>query len=69
VGLINPELLKPYAEIGTIVGMNEGQVKLEVHRIRKRLAEELRAEVMTTLSAGVNVDEELRYLLSVLGHE
>jgi hypothetical protein len=24
---------------------------------------------MTTLSAGVNVDEELRYLLSVLGHE
>jgi hypothetical protein len=49
--------------------MNEGQVKLEVHRIRKRLAEELRAEVMTTLSAGVNVDEELRYLLSVLGHE
>jgi RNA polymerase sigma-70 factor (ECF subfamily) len=69
VGLISPELLKPYAEIGTIVGMNEGQVKLEVHRIRKRLAEELRAEVMTTLSAGVNVDEELRYLLSVLGHE
>ncbi len=24
-GLINPELLKPYAEIGTIVGMNEGK--------------------------------------------
>lgn len=68
-GLISPDLLKPYAEIATIVGMTEGQVKLEVHRARRRLADELRAEVAGTLNPGADVEEELRYLLSVLSSE
>ena len=41
-GLANSELLKPYAEIGRELGMTEGHVKIEMHRVRKRLAEELR---------------------------
>jgi RNA polymerase sigma-70 factor (ECF subfamily) len=68
-GLISPDLLKPYAEIAMITGMTEGQVKLEVHRARRRLADELRAEVAATLPPGGDVEEELRYLLSVLSHE
>ena len=49
--------------------MTEGHVKLEMHRARKRLADELRAEVAVTLDAGGDVETELRYLLSVLGSE
>jgi hypothetical protein len=68
-GLISPDLLKPYAEIATLTGMTEGQVKLEVHRARRRLADELRAEVAATLPPEEDVEDELRYLLSVLSHE
>ena len=65
-GLISPDLLKPYAEISASLSMNESQVKLEVHRARRRLADELRAEVAGTMEPGADVDGELRYLLTVL---
>lgn len=68
-GLANPDLLKPHAEIGASLGMTEGHVKLEMHRARKRLAEELRSEVAATLDVGGDVEGELRYLLSVLGED
>ncbi|MCX6855037.1 MAG: sigma-70 family RNA polymerase sigma factor [Verrucomicrobia bacterium] len=68
-GLISPDLLKPYAEIGASLSMNESQVKLEVHRARRRLADELREEVAGTMEPGANVEEELRYLLTVLSCE
>jgi RNA polymerase sigma factor (sigma-70 family) len=68
-GLANPEMLKPYSDIGASLGMTEGNVKLEMHRARKRLADELRAEVSTTLDVGGDVETELRYLLQVLGNE
>lgn len=68
-GLANPESLKPYSEIGAALGMTEGHVKLEMHRARKRLADELRAEVAATMDTGGDVETELRYLLSVLGGE
>ena len=66
-GLANPDLLKPYSEIGASLGMTEGNVKIEMHRARKRLAEALRAEVASTLEVGGDVESELRYLLNVLG--
>ena len=66
-GLADPASLKPYAEIGADLGMTEGHVKLEMHRARKRLAEELRLEVAATLEADGDVEAELRYLLGVLG--
>ncbi|TDU81163.1 RNA polymerase sigma-70 factor, ECF subfamily [Prosthecobacter fusiformis] len=68
-GLICPEMLKPYAEIGEALRMTENQVKLEVHRARRRFAEELRTEVAITLSPDSDTDEELRYLMSVLSFE
>jgi len=66
-GLANPEKMKPYAELGAALGMTKGHVKLEMHRARKRLAEELRIEVAATLETGGDVETELRYLLAVLG--
>ena len=66
-GLANPDLLKPCAEIGASLSMTAGHVKLEMHRARKRLADELRSEVAATLDAGGDVEGELRYLLGVLG--
>lgn len=69
VGLVSPDLLKPHAEIAVDLCMTENQVKLEVHRARRRLADVLRQEVAGTLMPGANVEEELRYLLSVLSRE
>lgn len=68
-GLVDQDLLKPYAEIGAALGMTEGHVKLEMHRARKRLADELRAEVASTMDISGDVETELRYLLGVLGSE
>lgn len=68
-GLVSPELLKPYAELGAVLQMTENQVKLEVHRVRRRFAEELRSEVAGTLAPESDAEEELRYLMSVLSFE
>lgn len=68
-GLVDQDLLKPYSEIGAALGMTEGHVKLEMHRARKRLADELRAEVASTMDTSGDVETELRYLLGVLGSE
>ncbi len=70
-GLISPEALKPYAEIGAMFSVGEAQIKLEVHRARKRLADTLRQEVSATLEPAcptASVETELRYLLHVLAH-
>ena len=70
-GLISQDSLKPYAELGASFGVGEAQIKLEVHRARKRLADTLRQEVLGTLgpdSDGAAVESELRYLLRVLAH-
>lgn len=68
-GLVCPDMLKPYVEIGESLRMTENQVKLEVHRARRRFAEELRTEVAATLAPENDTDEELRYLMSVLSFE
>jgi len=70
-GLIAPDALKPYAEIGAEFGVGEAHIKLEVHRARKRLGESLRHEVAATLEPDCDpaaVETELRYLLRVLAH-
>jgi RNA polymerase sigma factor (sigma-70 family) len=61
--------LQPYAAIGLSAGVSEAQIRLEVHRARRRLADALRREVAATVAAETDVDAELRYLLAVLSHE
>ncbi len=48
------------------LGMNEGAVKVAVHRLRKRFREIIRAEVSQTVADENDVDTELRYLVEVL---
>ena len=70
------ELLKPWltgaagkssqAEIAVQLKQSEGAVKVAVHRLRVRFRELVRTEISTTLEAGEDVDQELRYLVEVL---
>jgi RNA polymerase sigma factor (sigma-70 family) len=56
-----------YAEIAGSLGMTEDAVKVTVHRIRRRFGEILREEIAHTVRDAEDVDQELRYLLTVLG--
>jgi RNA polymerase sigma factor (sigma-70 family) len=70
------ECLKPWlagevealsqAEAARHLHLNEGAVKVAVHRLRKRFRELIRAEIAQTMPAGGDVDEELSYLIRVL---
>lgn len=57
---------QPYAELATQVDMNEGAVKVAVHRLRQRYRKLLRAEIAETMAATEDVDQELRQLFAVL---
>ncbi len=48
------------------LGMNEGAVKVAVHRLRKRFRETVRAEIAQTLRDPLMVDKELRHLVAAL---
>jgi RNA polymerase sigma-70 factor (ECF subfamily) len=47
------------------LGMNEGAVRVAVHRLRKRYRELVRLHVSTTVDSEAEVDDELRHLLSL----
>lgn len=57
----------PYAEVGARLGMTEEAVKKAVQRLRRRYQETIRAEIAQTVSTATEVEEELRYLWTVLG--
>jgi DNA-directed RNA polymerase specialized sigma24 family protein len=59
----NPER---YREIARSLGMTENAVKTAVHRLRERYGRLLRDEVAETVATSAEVDEEVRYLLSVI---
>ncbi len=55
-----------YAEIGHELHLSEGAVKVAVHRLRRRYAELLHAEVARTLEHPRDVQEEIRALFGAL---
>jgi RNA polymerase sigma factor (sigma-70 family) len=55
-----------YAQLAAGFGMNEGAVKVALHRLRRRFGELLRREVGKTVADGKALDEEVRYLLSAI---
>lgn len=59
----------PRAETAARLGMTEGAVKVAIHRFRKRYRELLRAEVAETVDDPSGVDDEMRYLVTVLRGE
>ncbi len=54
-------------EVARRLGMNEGAVKVAIHRLRRRFREVIKTEIAQTLGDRCPVDEELRHLLSALG--
>jgi RNA polymerase sigma factor (sigma-70 family) len=55
-----------FAEIGARLGLTEGAARGAMHRLRLRYRERLRREVAQTVAEPGEVDEELRYLISVV---
>ena len=64
--LVGGRETQPYAELAGRLGMNEGAVKVAVHRLRKRYRKLLREEIAETMAAPEDVDDELRHLFAVL---
>jgi RNA polymerase sigma factor (sigma-70 family) len=65
--LTGDKALASYREIGERLGLNEGAVKVAVHRLRQRYRELLRDEIAQTVADPAEVDDEIRYLFSALG--
>ena len=55
------------SEIASQKGMRAGAVDVAVHRVRRRFGDLLREEVARTVSSPGEIQEEIRYLMSVLG--
>jgi RNA polymerase sigma factor (sigma-70 family) len=70
------EALKPWltgdtetisqAEAARHLDLNEGAVKVAIHRLRRRFRELIKNEISQTLNDRAQVDEELHYLLEAL---
>ncbi|PYI87000.1 MAG: RNA polymerase subunit sigma-24 [Verrucomicrobia bacterium] len=56
----------PYARIGQGMKMNEGAVKVAVHRLRQRYRELIRAEIAATVATPAEVEDEMRSLFAAL---
>jgi len=55
-----------YAELGQRFGMSESNVKVTVHRLRRRYRELLREEVTATVDRPEDANEEIRHLFATL---
>jgi RNA polymerase sigma-70 factor (ECF subfamily) len=55
-----------YVEVGAQLGMTESAVKSAVHRLRLRHREILREEIAHTVADSEEIDEEIRYLLTLV---
>jgi RNA polymerase sigma-70 factor (ECF subfamily) len=55
-----------YAEIATRLHLNEGAVRVAVHRLRVRYRDLVRAEIAETVATGAEVDAELKHLFAAL---
>lgn len=58
-----------YSDVAAELGMNEGAIKVAVHRLRQKFRELLRIEVANTVEADREIDSELDYLLAALRGE
>lgn len=65
-GLVMTHQSIDYPKLAAELDMNEGAVRVAVHRMRKRFRELYRAEIAQTLPSGADLDEELRHLSASL---
>jgi DNA-directed RNA polymerase specialized sigma24 family protein len=57
----------PYADAAIALSMNEGALKVAVHRLRRRFRELFREEVAQTVATPEEIDDEIRHLLTAFG--
>ena len=55
-----------YQELGGSLGLSESAVKVSIHRLRKRYGELLREQISQTVATPEEVQEEIRYLISIV---
>jgi RNA polymerase sigma-70 factor (ECF subfamily) len=55
-----------YDELSAEMGVTAGALRTQVHRIRRRYRELLRAEIAQTVSTPAEIDDEIRFLLTTL---
>jgi RNA polymerase sigma-70 factor (ECF subfamily) len=55
-----------YADLSAALGMTEGALRVALHRMRQAYRHALRQVVLETLERPEDVDDELRYLITVL---
>ncbi len=48
-------------------GVSVGAIDVAIHRLRQRFGVRLREQVAQTVSSDAEVEEEIRYLISVIG--
>ncbi|MBN2290840.1 MAG: RNA polymerase subunit sigma-24 [Pirellulales bacterium] len=58
-----------YLEVGKELSMNEGAVKVAVHRLRRRYRKLLVEEIARTIDGRDTLEDELRELMAALGSE
>ena len=58
-----------YREIAAALQMTEGASRVALHRLRKRFRQCFREEIAGTVSSPEDVDDEIRYVVSLLGGE
>jgi RNA polymerase sigma-70 factor (ECF subfamily) len=64
--LIDTREANSYADSAARLSMSENAVKSAIHRLRQRSRELFREEIAATVATSAEVDEEIRYLFSVL---
>ncbi|HKS36081.1 MAG TPA: sigma-70 family RNA polymerase sigma factor [Verrucomicrobiae bacterium] len=57
---------RPQADAARDLGMNEGAVRVAIHRLRRRFRELVRAEIAQTVNEPGDVAEEMRHLIEAL---
>jgi RNA polymerase sigma factor (sigma-70 family) len=57
---------KPYAEIAERLGTTEGNIRVAVHRLRRRYGLLLREEIAATVGDAAQVDDEIQALFAAL---
>jgi RNA polymerase sigma factor (sigma-70 family) len=55
-----------YADWAAALGMNEGAVRVALHRLRRRFGQLLRGEVTQIVASPAEVDDEIRHLFAAI---